>query len=504
MRAFYALKNSFYGVISQVMIALIGLVTRYIFLSALGEDYLGLNGLFTNIISVLSLAELGFGTAALYALYKPLAEDNKNQIIALMQLYKKIYHIMFFVVMILGVMIMPLIPYLIKGVQTLDNIYLIYFIFVADSAISYLYAYKRSILFADQKNFIIIKISTICKLCLAVLQILVLIVFKNFILYLLVMVLMHFIENVIISRNVDIQYKYLKSEKKVLELSIKNNLIKNTKALVLHKIGTIAVFSTDNIITSAFIGLSTVGIYSSYTMLLNQVDLLIKSVQEGIKASIGNYSVNETEENKFRIFKQLNLIIYLIYSFCSIAFFCLFNPFITLWLGKDMIFTIDIVFLICLNFYIKGMRNSLLILKETNGIFNEDKWKPILEAICNLGLSIILAQYIGFSGVLIGTILTTLCIPYIIEPHVTFKYVLKRSELQYYKIFIYNFFTFFAIGCITVLICMLIPGQGIFAFIMKCLICLSVPNLMNMIFYCKSKEMKDVIGQLKKLIMKNK
>lgn len=502
MRAFYALKNSFYGVISQILIAFIGLITRYIFLSTLGEDYLGLNGLFTNVISVLSLAELGFGTAALYALYKPLADDNKDQIIALMQLYKKIYHIMFFIVMVLGICIMPLIPSLIKGVHTLENIYLIYLVFVVDSAISYLYAYKRSILFADQKNFEIIKISTICKLCLATLQILVLIVFKNFILYLLVMVLMHFIENVIISKKVDKQYRYLKSEKKILDISIKRSLIKNTKALVMHKVGTIAVFSTDNIITSAFIGLSTVGIYSSYTMLLNQVDVLIKSIQEGIKASIGNYSVNETEENKFNIFKQLNLIIYFIYSFCTIAFFCLFNPFITLWLGEKMTFSMDIVFLICFNFYIKGMRNSLLILKETNGIFNEDKWKPIMEAICNLGLSIILAKYIGFSGVLIGTILTTLCIPYVIEPHVTFKYVLKRSEVHYYKICAYNFFTFFIAGSVTAIMCKVITINGVIAFLAKCVICLIIPNIINMFLYSRSKEMKGVMKQLKGLIGK--
>lgn len=503
MRAFYALKNSMYGIMSQFLIAIIGLVTRTIFLNCLGEDYLGLNGLFTNIISILSLAELGFGTAALYALYKPLAEKDDKQIIALMQLYKKIYHIMFFVVALIGVLIMPVVPYLIKGSTNLENIYLIYIIFVSDSAISYLYAYKRSILFADQKNFVIIKIATICKLMLSALQITVLILMRNFIVYLLMMVIMHFIENFIISMKVDKLYPYLKSEKIALDIGVKNTLIKNTKALVLHKVGNVAVFSTDNIITSAFVGLSTVGIYSGYTLLLSQVDLFIKSIQEGVKASIGNYSVNESDENKYKIFKQLNLVIYNIYAFPGIAFYCLFNPFISLWLGEKMTFSLDIVFLICFNFFIKGLRNSLLIVKETNGVFEEDKWEPILEAIVNLGLSIILVNIIGFRGVLLGTVITTLAVTYVIEPYITFKYVLHKSFWGYYKIFIYNILTFFIAGGVTLYFCSMFPGLDIKSFIIKVAICAVIPNFIHLILYFRTKEFGELFQKLKGMRRKN-
>lgn len=503
MRFLNSLKNSFYGIISQLIIIFIGFFSRKVFVDLLPAAYLGLNGLFSNVISILSLTELGFGTAAIYALYKPLASNNERKLTALMNLYAKIYRIMFFVVMILGFCMMPSIPYLIKEMPDLPHIYFIYYLFVINSALSYLFAYKRSLLFADQKNFKIMQVTTICKLVMTLLQVAILYLTQSYILYLIIMIAMGFIENFTISRMVDKTYPYLKvyRDEKIDE-ETKHELVKNTKALIMHKVGSIAVFQTDNLITSAFVGITTVGIYSNYTMIVNQLHTLIGTVIDGAKASIGNYNANESDENKLKIFFKLNFVNHIIYSFCTTALFCLLNPFIGfLWLKKEeYLFSIGIVTLICIYFYIRGMRYSYNLFKETSGVYHPDRYKSILEALMNILLSILLVNFFGFAGVLLGTIITTLCVPYVIEVYVTFKYVFHMKPWVYYKAFLWNVISTLIMVSLSYFICSMFSNINFVIFVLMGIICGIVSLVVNLIFYGRSEEFKYFYELIKRLL----
>lgn len=508
MRLLNSLKNSFYGVMSQLIIIFIGFISRKVFVDMLPATYLGLNGLFSNVISILSLTELGFGTAAIYALYKPLASHDEKKLTALMNLYARIYHVMFFVVMALGLVLIPFIPYLIKDIPNIPNIYLIYYLFVINSAISYLFAYKRSLLFADQKNYRISQVTTICKLVMTVLQIAALYFTQNYMLYVLIMIAMAFIENFIISRIVDRVYPFLKVYKdEKIDEETKRELVVNTKALLMHKIGSTAVFQTDNLITSAFVGLTTVGIYSNYIMIVDQLHKLINSIIDGAKASIGNYNASESDENKLKMFFKLNFVNHMIYSCCTTSLFCLLNPLIgSIWLKKEeYLFSIGIVCVICINFYLRGMRYSYNLVKETSGIYYQDRYKALVEAAVNLIVSIILVQYLGIAGVLLGTIISTLTIPYVVEVYVTFKYVFHRKPWIYYQKFAVNVISTSIMVCIAYTACTsLFHTINIFTFLIMGCVCVLISVFVNIIFYGRSEEFHYFFGILKTFLIKLK
>lgn len=497
-----SIRNSIFGIASQIIIILISFFTRSIFLRYLSEDYLGLNGLFSNVISILSLTELGFGTAAIYALYKPLAEQDERNISALMNLYAKIYHVMFAVVMALGLLLLPFIKYIINDLpENIPNIHLIYLLFVLNSALSYLFAYKRSLLFADQKNFKISLITVLFKIILAVSQIVGLMLTSNYYVYLGAMILCGFLENVAISIVVDHNYPYLKKYRKAqVNPETKKLLKSNTKSLVVHKIGTIAVYQTDNLIISAFINLATIGRYSNYTMITNSLQQLINSIVEGMKASIGIYNASETPQKRIILFRKFNLMLHLINSFCTTCLLCLFNPFIEFAFGEEYLFALPLVVLICLDFYIRGMRISFSTIKETCGIFRPDRYKPIMEAAINLTLSILLVKSIGFAGIMTSTILTTLLICYTIEVFVTCKYAFASSPWFYYRMFFKNIVVLAIQLCATYGICTLLPMYGFVALVLKACICLIVPNLINLIAYCRDRDFHALLSTAKRML----
>lgn len=498
MHLFNSLKNSIYGIASQLIIVLLMFVSRKIFVDILPVEYLGLNGLFSNVISVLSLTELGFGTAAIYALYRPIAmKDYKKQAV-LMRVYAKIYHVMFFVVLILGLCLMPFIPYLIKDLPQIPNLYFIYYLFVINSAITYLFAYKRSLLFADQKNYRIVKANVLCKILCTLLQIIILKVTGNYILFLIIMIGTSFLENWIIARIVDKEYEYLKDYKdEHLDVETKQELIKNTKALLMHKIGAIAVFQTDNLITSTFVGIVATGLLSNYTMILNQVRMIITTIIDGAKASIGNYSATESDENKLIVFRKLNYINHIINSTCTTGLFILLNFFIAkLWLkNENLLLPQTVVLLLCIEFYLRGMRYSYNIFKETSGVYHPDRYKAIVEAILNLVISIILVNYIGIAGVILGTIITTICIPYVVEVYVTFKYVFHKGPMVYYKIFSRDVIATTTMVILSTILCANITvDNSLLQFFIMGIIAAIVSIVINILFYINTIEYRFCIG----------
>lgn len=493
MRIISSIKNLIFAFGGQFLGIIISFIARIVFLKILTTEYLGLNGLFTNILTILSLAELGIGLAMNFSLYKPLAEQNKEKIKSLMYLYKKAYMIIGFVILILGVAISPLLPFFIKEMPNIpENIYLIYILFVVNTGISYFFSYKRALIISDQKRYI----STIYRygfyFVLNVAQIIALILTKNYILFLVLQAIFTLVENICISIKADKMYPYLK-EKNIEKLAIeeKREIKKNVFAMVFHKVGAILVNATDNIIISKFLGLVWTGLYANYYFIINALNTVIGQIFSSVIASVGNLGATEDKEKLYDVFKKTFFINFWIFGFCSICLYILFNHFITLWIGEQYLISIGIVLILVIMFYMSGMRTSVVTFKEALGLFWYDRYKPIFEVVINLSVSIILVQKIGLAGVFIGTIVSTLTTVFWIEPLVLYKYGFKGNLLEYFKLYFKYTIITIIVGAITILIInTLFTSTTIISFIGKLLLSIGIPNLCFVLLFRKTEEFR--------------
>ena len=479
-----SVKNIIYALVGQSIGLIVSFVARIFFVKILGSEYLGLNGLFSNILVVLSLAELGVGEAITFSLYKPLAKKNLKKCIALMQLYKKVYTIIGIIIFLLGISLTPILSFLIKDIPKIDNIALIYILFVINTSISYFFSYKRNLIIADQNRYIATFYRYLFYILLNILQIVFLILTKNYIIFLLLLIMNTLLENIFVSRKANKLYPYLLDKEQInLDNSTKKEIIKNTKAMMMHKVGGIVVTSTDNILISKFVGLSAVGLYSNYYMILNALNIIFLQIYSSIIASVGNLFALSTKEKQFEIFKKIDFLGFWIYSFSSTCLLCLLNPFITIWLGEKYLFNMSIVLILVINFYITGMRKSSMTFREASGLFYRDRWKAIIEAIINLVASIILVIKLGIFGVFLGTFISSITVCVWVEPYVLFKYGFNKKLSTYFKTYFYYLLIFILIATTTYFACLLIKGNVYMVFLIKLFICLIVPNgIMLLVF----------------------
>lgn len=432
-----SLLNITTGLIGQALTLLVSFGVRTIFIYELGAAYLGLSGLFGNILSILSFTELGFGQAIIFALYKPIAEGNEDKIGALMALFRRVYRWMFWVVFILGLSITPFLEYFVKSPVEIPHFHFIYILYVLSSAASYLFAYKKSLLFASQKTYVSTVMSYWFVLGGAVAQVVVLLLWHDFILYLSVQIATTILQDIAIARKTDRLYPYLSTHKKSkLPKEEISSIKRNVKALIIYKIGTLSLNSTDNLIISKFVGLLQVGFYSNYWLICTSVGGFLGTIFGNITASIGNLNATETDDVKTQMFFRINMATFLFYGVSSICLCTCMTPFILLWIGEEYVLSPATTFIIAFNQYIGGMLYSSFNYRQTMGLFVQGKMRPIISAVLNVVLSIVLAIYFGLPGVLWGTALTRLATNAWYDPYIVFKRGLKRSPLPYFKDYI--------------------------------------------------------------------
>jgi len=500
-----SVKNLSYALIGQVIGFVVSFIARIFFIQVLGREYLGLNGLFTNVLTILSLAELGVGEAITFSLYKPLAENDTRKCTMLMQVYKKVYNIIGLAILILGISLIPLLPYIIKNMPDIPYINLIYILFVVNTAVSYFFSYKRNLIIADQKRYIATFYRYLAHFIFTFLEIIYLILFKNYIGYLIIMISATLADNIMVSRKADKMYKFLKNKEEIpLDDESKKSIIKNTKAMMMHKVGGVIVNSTDNILLSMFVSLDSVGLYSNYFFVTNALNSITTHVFNSLTASVGNLFVTSDNKKAYSVFKDVYFLNYFMYSFIAVSLLCLFNPFIDLWVGKDYLFNFDVVIIIVINFYITGMRKSVLTFREASGLFYKDRWKSVFEAIINLVASIIFAIYFATFGVFLGTLVSSLTVCVWVEPLVLYKYGFKEKLRDYFKLyFMYLIITIF-VCFLTYYLCSFIQYGRFISLILKGIICLIVPNIINILIFRNTEEYKYFKNLLKKIISRFK
>lgn len=429
-----AARNIIFGYIGNLTTQLLGFVLRTIFISHLGQTLNGVNALYTGILSVLSMAELGIGTALNYSLYKPVIHKDYEKIKSYMLLYKKAYRIIGLVVAVIGLAIAPFLPYLVKQPEgvSLRDLTLYYLIFLFNTVSSYFVAYKYSLVNAEQKNYIQTNIITVTKMITVSLQIVVILATGNFYAYLLTAAAVELLQKIFVSQYLNRMYPYLR-EKDIRPLSKDEvgEVVRKTKALVLHKVGDVARLQTDAMIISAFINVTLSGIVDNYNLVISSVSNFVNIIFNSVLSSFGNLIATESRQKQYEIFKVYRFFACWIYGFAATGFLLLLSPLILLWLGTENVLPAAAVTCILVDFYFKGERIVLSNFKTAAGVFEQDKYLALIQGVVNLIISIVLVQKIGLAGVYIGTILSGL-IANVTKPVIIYKVCFDKHSADYF------------------------------------------------------------------------
>lgn len=483
-----SVRNMLYGAINRIVSIIFPFIVRTVFIKTIGEEYLGLNTLFSSILQVLNLADLGFSTAIAASMYKPIAENDINKVSALMKLFRNVYKIIGFTILFLGIIITPFIKYLINGnpPQGID-IYLLWILYLFNTVISYLlFAYKVSLINAHQRNDITEKIGTISRVITSLFQIYVVAVLKNVYLYVFLTLICTAVYNLGCSIECDKRYPQYKCEGDV-EKETKQKIIKDIKALTIQKIGNTISLSLDSIIISSFLGLSAVAIYGNYFYIISSISMFVSLIHSSITASIGNSIASESLEKNYSDLIKFSFLNTWLIGWCSICFMCLFQDFMILWMGKNLLLGTSTILCLVLRFFSEHLRKVVLTYKDAAGIWWYDKWKPLVGCLVNLILNIVLVKKIGIAGVAISTVISFIFVEMPWETHVLFKYYFKKSEIEYYNNLLISIVFIIFVGMVTYYSCMMLKISGISAICIKLIICVILPNLLYVFINRKNK-----------------
>ena len=506
MRSKNSIKNAIIAAIMYIVTILIGFIAQKIFIETLGTEYLGINGLFTNIISMLSIIELGLGSAIIYHLYKPIADNDKAKVKSIMRFYKNGYRIIAIFIGILGLLIVPFLHIIVGEVSITESIALIYILFLIDVIASYLLSYKRSILYANQKTYIVNLIHMGYLLIMNIAQILVLVKTQDYILYLWIKIICRIIENTVITLVANKMYAYI-TDKNVekLDAETKKSIFTNIKGLVYHKMAGFIVLGSDNIIISLFLGIRTVGLYSNYYLIIQALNNLFLQVFNSITASVGNLLVENDKNKSYKTYKNMLFLNSWIFAFVATGILCIIEPFITVWIGSQYILPFGVLITLVINFYLQGMRRTISTFKEAAGIFYKDRYMPILESLINIIASIIFVQIYGLAGVFIGTIVSTFVLFFYGYPKYTYKPLFQRTYIQYLKDYLPYIVVAIVSTVITYFVIYNINLENMYLQILvNILIICVIPNLIHLIAFCKSEELKFYKEIIKQFINKKR
>lgn len=443
MRVVNSLRNSSLTIIQKIIGMILGFVTRTVFIYTLGISYQGLNGLFTSILSMLSIAELGIGSAIVFNMYRYIAEKDIETMKSLMNFYRTAYRMVAAIVTLLGLLLLPFLNFFSSYQGIHDNIFIIYLLFLANSVAGYLFSYKRSILYADQKNYVVNIFDTLYTLIVNIAYIIVLFAFKSFALYLISALLLSIIENLFIQAYADKRYPWLKEKEiRKLDPEILQRFKKQIYGMFYHNIGTFVVMGSDSLVITKFLGLTTMGLYSNYSLITGNISGLLMAALGGLTASIGNLLTEKNTEKSFEVYKNLSFATFWIFSSVSSAILLAMQAFIAVWLGDKFTLSFPVLLMIVLNFYVLGMRKPIRLFQDASGIFYENRHIPVIGAVLNLGLSLLFVTFMGLTGVLLGTFLSTLILYGYSFPKYIYSPLFERpisfyiiEQLKYFAIF---------------------------------------------------------------------
>lgn len=489
-----SVRNSFWGAFSNILITIINFIVRTIFIKTLGNEYLGINGLFTNILYVLNFAELGFGNAIIYNLYKPVAENDKERIKTLINLYKKIYLFIGIIVLSLGLLVIPFLGYIIKEPPKItENLNFIYILYLLETAGTYFLGYKRSILLVYQKNYITSLTTLIFSIIKSFIQIIVLLLTHNYLLYLLIYILSTLISELFIILYVNKKYPFLK-EKNIIKATKNeiNVIFKNVKSLFLYKLGNTVLSGTDNIILSMIVGIGAVGLYSNYSLIITALSGVLWNILSGLTGSIGNLNVYKDKEKQKSIFEECLFVSCLLYGFGMICIALLINPFITIWIGEEYLISQITVIYLVLVCYFRGIVYPSNAYRDTLGLFKDGKIMPLISAIINIILSFVLGYFYKMNGIFLATIISIVTTTFWCMPKIIYNKIFDSSFSEYLKKFLIYTLPFIISYFVCINLFKLFSSNSFLILIIKGIIVLVITMILFVLIEYKQREFKEI------------
>lgn len=480
------------GFLGRVLTILLNFVVRTIFIYCLNEAYLSVNGLYSNILTVLSLAELGFGSAMVYRMYAPVAVKDYQKTAALLQFYKKIYIIIGVVIFFLGLCVIPFMDYIIKDKPDISGLTLYYILFLFNTTISYWFAsYKASVLYADQKEYIKTNVQNAMSILQSALQIVLLLIFRKYLLYLLVQLGCNIILNLYVAHLVDKRYPQIREYRDArLTSDERGQIKKDAEALVLSRFGHVVLNGTDNIIISAVVGVLWVGRLSNYTLICDSVTSVLCQITAAITGSLGNFFATEDKHAGYALFKKVEFLNFWLYGFSFIALVTLLDPFVQIWAGDRFVLGLPISIVIAINFFVAGYMNTLWVFRSTLGLFKQGKFRPILVAILNIVLSIVLGRLWGVFGVLFATFLSRAAISLWYDPLILHRYGFEVSCKPFFARYFRRvlLLTAVLIAMLTIRHVVLSSATTVLSFAVMTMVTAIVPNAIFWLAYRRCEE----------------
>lgn len=493
-------RNVVFGFGLKVVNIILPFISRTVILYVLGSQYLGLNSLFHSILSFLSLAELGVAAALIYTMYKPIAENDTEMIKALLNLYKKLYRIIGTVILVAGAMLMPFLDSLVHGDVPGDiNIYVLYLLYLINTVLSYwLFSYKSAVLYAYQRNDIESKIGFLITPISYIVMLGCLLITKNYYWYIVWQPVFTVLTNIIRLIIVNKHFPDLKPEGEVSK-ETKKSITKKVVALLGAKLNTVVLNAADNIVMSAFLGLTVIAIYGNYYYIMSSIITFLAIVYSSMTAGLGNSLQTETLEKNYKDFEKFSFMNSWLVGWCTVCLVCLYQPFMRIWVqDEELMFPFYVVLQLGLYFYIYQIRKIPVVYKDAAGIWWEDRFRPYVCMVVNVALNVLLVQLIGVSGIILSTVFSLfVSIPW--ENYTIFKYIFNCSSKKYYVKMSVYMLTMAIGGVLTYFICGFM-GEGIVGLIIRLVICVVVPNAVFVLFNFKREEFGATIALVKNIV----
>ena len=523
-------KNSIKNASSEIIVRLLTagskFVLRTVFIYTLGIQYNGVAGLFNDILFVFSLAELGISRAIAYALYKPLAMKDDDSIVRIMKFYKRVYRIIALVIMLAGLCLIPFLKYLVKGIDDVkEPIWLIFILFVIQSASSYLFIYKATLLEANQQKRIVSYINIVASIVQVVCESVILIVFKEYLLYLVFSIASTILKNIVISYVAQRQFPILK-RKAVgpLTKEEKKQITADIGGMAIYNVSHVAVQTTDTIVTAAFFSTTIVGILSNYRLIVNTINTMISQASVSAVPSIGNLAVSATKEKMKEVYDRLSFILFMIGNFVCTALLTMMNPFIEdIWLkNSEYVFVMPTVIVIIFNLYLCIMQYPNTSYRYSNGLFVQGRIRPAIMAVLNIVFSVALAYMFsehcaqqseaaqwGVFGILLATPLSRLVTETWYDPYIVFKHVFEMPMKKYILTRL-SYFLIAVLSCVVTffgaqwLIDVLSVSNVYVEFLLRTVCSLAIPNLILVLIFFRTKIFKDSVSLVLSAVLKKR
>ena len=493
------LRNIAFGSLNRVINIVLPFITRTVILYIMGTQYLGLSSLFSSILSFLSLTELGIGAAMVHSMYKPIAENDDETIKALLNLYKRLYRIIGTIILVLGLSLLPFLKILVP--ETLPpeiNLYLLYGIYLFNSVLSYwLFAYKNALLQAYQRDDINSKIASVITPVSYAVMLGCLFLTRNYYAYVIWLPVFTVITNILRLILVNRNFPGLEPKGEV-SAELKKSIFKKTTALIGTKLNTVVINAADNLVMSAYLGLTAIAMYGNYHYIMMSVIGFLGIAYSSMTAGLGNSLQTDSLDTNYRNFEKFSFINSWLVGWCAVCLVCLYQPFMRIWVGEELMFPFYVVLELGLYFYIYQIRKIPVVYKDAAGIWWEDRFRPYVCMIVNVVLNISLVQVIGISGIILSTVFS-LCVSIPWENYTIFKYVFHRSSKANYGKMFLSAGTMLLAGIATLWLCTL-PGEGIPAFLIRGCICVVIPNLIFAVLNCRRPEFRETMGMIRRIM----